>query len=88
MAAMEQADRANGIVTKADYDTGEQLRTYGDYSSTGSVLREYEYTYDSNENVKTIHSELGDTAYEYDALNQLEQETLPDGTTIKYQYDD
>ncbi|WP_338709179.1 DNRLRE domain-containing protein [Paenibacillus amylolyticus] len=88
MAAMEQADRANGIVTKADYDTGEQLRTYGDYSSTGSVLREYEYTYDSNENVKTIHSELGDTAYEYDALNQLEQETLPDGTTIKYRYDD
>ncbi|UOK61311.1 polymorphic toxin type 8 domain-containing protein [Paenibacillus sp. OVF10] len=88
MGAMEQADRANGIVTKADYDTGEQLRTYGDYSSTGSVLREYEYTYDSNENVKTIHSELGDTAYEYDALNQLEQETLPDGTTIKYDYDD
>ncbi|MFB8374542.1 polymorphic toxin type 8 domain-containing protein [Paenibacillus taichungensis] len=88
MAAMEQADRANGIVTKAHYDTGEQLRTYGDYSSTGSVIREYEYTYDSNENVKTIHSELGDTTYEYDALNQLEQETLPDGTTIKYRYDD
>ncbi|WP_181151071.1 polymorphic toxin type 8 domain-containing protein [Paenibacillus sp. PCH8] len=88
MAAMEQADRANGILTKADYDTGEQLRTYGDYSSTGSVIREYDYTYDSNENVKTIHSELGDTTYEYDALNQLEQETLPDGTTIKYRYDD
>lgn len=46
MAAMEQADRANGIVTKAHYDTGEQLRTYGDYSSTGSVIREYDYTYD------------------------------------------
>ncbi|MFE6074186.1 polymorphic toxin type 8 domain-containing protein [Paenibacillus sp. NPDC057886] len=86
--AMQQADRANGIITKATYDQGDQLLTYGDYSSAGSALREYNYTYDSNGNVKTIQTDAGSTAYVYDTLDQLTQETLPDGTTIRYSYDE
>ncbi|WP_413379283.1 hypothetical protein [Paenibacillus taichungensis] len=86
--AMQQVDRANGIITKATYDQGDQLLTYSDYFGTGSALREHNYTYDSNGNVKIIQTDAGCTAYLYDTLDQLTQETLPDGRTIRYSYDE
>nr|WP_280521334.1 RHS repeat-associated core domain-containing protein [Paenibacillus mangrovi] len=84
---LTQAEHANGIVTKAAYNQGNQLETYGDYSSAGTPIREYTYTYDSNGNVKTIKTATGNTSYDYDTRNQLEQETLPNGTNIHYSYD-
>lgn len=84
---LAQADRTNGIVTKIGYNQGNQLETYGDYTSAGAPIREYAYTYDSNGNVKTITTPTGNTSYDYDKRNQLEQETLPNGTNIHYSYD-
>ena len=57
------------------------------YNAAGAVLDSYAYTYDANSNRTSVVTGSGIISYQYDALNQLTQETLLDGTTIAYEYD-
>lgn len=82
-----QTDLKNGIAIKAEYNQGNQLKTYGDYNANGLPIRKYSYTYDSKGNISTIQTSSGLITYDYDKLNQLERETLPDGTSIVNTYD-
>ncbi|MDQ0156471.1 DNRLRE domain-containing protein [Robertmurraya andreesenii] len=55
--------------------------------SASQVFNSYQYNYDSNNSITSILSNEGTTKYEYDDLNQLTKETLPDGTQMDYGYD-
>lgn len=84
---LTQSARSNGIKTKAHYGDGNQLETFGDYTSSGEAIREYNYNYDGNGNINEIQTKSGIIKYNYDKRNQLEQEILTDGTIISYTYD-
>jgi RHS repeat-associated protein len=65
-----------------------RLNTFKVYNKTSTELDTYTLGYDANQNINQITSNTGVTDYLFDALNQLTQEKLPDGTTINYGYDD
>ncbi|MEW4211594.1 DNRLRE domain-containing protein [Priestia megaterium] len=83
----------NGSGSSYTYDatgkvTGLEIGT----NSNNSILSET-YQYDANDNRTGITSYTQDgaidntTEYEYDSINQLTKETLPDGTIKEYTYD-
>ncbi|WP_366414707.1 hypothetical protein [Paenibacillus sp. GP183] len=51
------------------------------------MLDSYSYKYDANSKRTSIVTNNGTISYQYDALNQLTQETLIDGKIIAYTYD-
>lgn len=53
----------------------------------GEVLDSYSYEYNANHSIKNISSNAGLTSYDYDLLEQLTYEKLPDGTILEYDYD-
>lgn len=79
--------RSNGTYTSYEYDDANRLKSVKNYNNTGSLLDSYSYTYDANGNRTSVITGSGTILYQYDALDQLTQETLLDGTTISYQYD-
>jgi RHS repeat-associated protein len=80
-------NRSNGTYTSYEYDDANRLKSVKNYNNAGSLLDSYSYTYDANGNRTSVVTSSGTISYQYDALNQLTQETLLDGTTIAYEYD-
>ncbi|WP_039041564.1 RHS repeat-associated core domain-containing protein [Sporosarcina sp. ZBG7A] len=56
-------------------------------SNYSTVLENFTYQYDANNQIKRIVTNSGETLYNYDPLNQLKSEQLEDGTLISYEYD-
>ncbi len=81
------ASYSNGTYTAYEYDADSRLTLVKNYNAAGAVLDSYAYTYDANSNRTSVVTGSGTISYQYDALNQLTQETLLDGTTISYEYD-
>lgn len=77
----------NGTYTAYQYDADNRLTLVKNYNAAGAVLDFYAYTYDGNGNRTSVVTVSGTISYQYDALNQLTQEILLDGTTITYEYD-
>jgi RHS repeat-associated protein len=79
--------KANGTYTAYEYNDANLLKSIKNFDKTGSVLNYFIYSYDANGNITSVETESGTITYQYDALNQLIEETLLDGTTITYEYD-
>lgn len=78
----------NGVGTNFNYDATQKVREIQIGSKLGDSIFEESYTYDAASNRTTIdNKKAGKTSYEYDAINQLTKETLPDGTVKTYTYD-
>lgn len=63
------------------------MKSVKNYNAAGALLESYTYNYDANGNRTSVTTSSGTISYQYDALNQLTQETLADGTTVSYEYD-
>jgi RHS repeat-associated protein len=79
--------KANGTYTAYEYNDVNQLKSIKNFDKTGNILNKFIYSYDANGNITSVETESGTITYQYDALNQLIEETLLDGTTITYEYD-
>ncbi|TDL76108.1 DNRLRE domain-containing protein [Peribacillus frigoritolerans] len=79
--------KSNGTYASFDYDEANRLKSVKNYNAAGALLDSYTYTYDANGNHTRVVTSSGTISYQYDALNQLTNETLADGTTISYEYD-
>lgn len=77
----------NGTYTAYEYNGGNQLVSVKTYDANGNLINSFIYSYDANGNQVNIVTSEGTIQYQYDALNQLIQETLIDGTVIDYEYD-
>ena len=84
---LETSTRGNGTYSKVDYDNAKNIKVYRNYDISGNTINEFHYTYNKNNQVKTIKSSAGTVIYEYDERNQLVEEKLVDDTIIKYEYD-
>ncbi|WP_240620220.1 DNRLRE domain-containing protein [Peribacillus acanthi] len=79
--------KGNGTYTAFEYDDADRLKSLKNYNVAGALLYTYTYSYDANNNQTSVITSAGTASYQYDALNQLTQETLVDGSTISYEYD-
>ncbi|OMC79200.1 DNRLRE domain-containing protein [Viridibacillus sp. FSL H8-0123] len=57
------------------------------YKQGNQVTSQFSYIYDQSGNIKQEESNKDVSIFEYDANNQLEKETLTDGSTNTYVYD-
>ncbi|MBC1943763.1 DNRLRE domain-containing protein [Listeria booriae] len=79
---------ANGVGTSLNYDTTQKVTGVQVGTKSGNLLFEESYTYDTLGNrIGVDNKQKGKTIYEYDEINQLTKETLPDGTIREYIYD-
>ena len=56
-------------------------------SGNGTIISEYQYSYDKAGNQLTKSEAKGTTTYAYDYLNRLASVTEPDGKKTTYNYD-
>ncbi len=85
---VDQYINGNGVGTNFNYDATQKVSEIQIGNKLGDSLFEESYTYDAASNRTTIdNKKVGKTSYDYDAINQLTKETLPDGTVKAYTYD-
>ncbi|EGC8271653.1 RHS repeat-associated core domain-containing protein [Listeria monocytogenes] len=78
----------NGTAANYTYDSTQKVTNAAISSASGTQILDENYTYDAASNRTSIDNKQdGKTTYEYDAVNQLTKETLPDGTVKAYTYD-
>ena len=53
----------------------------------GTLVENYKYSYDKNNNILSKVDKKGTTAYTYDKLNRISAITMPDTSTKTYSYD-
>ncbi|SFJ69942.1 RHS repeat-associated core domain-containing protein [Halobacillus dabanensis] len=87
MNLIESMTFSNGTNTNFEYDTANRVKILTTNSPTGDILSQLSYSYDKNNYISNVETNYGKIAYQYDQLNQLTQESLVDGSTIKYEYD-
>lgn len=86
-------ENGNGTYTTYEYDAAGQLLHLINRglrptpAEDGPINSRFNYTYDSDGQRTSMTTLDGLTQYEYDALGQLTQVTLPDARTIQYEYD-
>ena len=79
--------QSNKNGTKTDFEyTGTLIDTLTINEKDG-IHDFFKISYDLRGNVETVRTKNGDINYKYNKLSQLEEETLIDGTKIKYDYD-
>ncbi|EUJ33793.1 wall-associated protein [Listeria floridensis FSL S10-1187] len=70
------------------YDSTQKVTNVSIGNKDGEAILDESYTYDAASNRTSIENKkTGKTFYEYDAVNQLTKETLPNGTVKSYTYD-
>ncbi len=79
--------KGNYTYTAIEYDDANRLKSVKNYNAAGALIDSYTYTYDANGNRTSVVTNERTISYQYDAMNQLTQETLADGTTNSYEYD-
>lgn len=78
----------DGSILKSSYEYDGQNRLTKLSNTKGTtVLSEYQYTYDNNNNIKTVTDASGTSTYDYDKLNRLIKISKPNGQTVSYTYD-
>ncbi|MBC2254423.1 RHS repeat-associated core domain-containing protein [Listeria ivanovii] len=78
----------NGSAANYTYDSTQKVTNVAIGSANGTPILDESYTYDAASNRTSIDNKQdGKTTYEYDAVNQLTKETLPNGTVKSYTYD-
>jgi|GEM_PF-780127 len=77
---------ANGSSISMQYDDS-RLSEYV-IKRNNSQYENYKFEYDANQNINKIISNAGVTEYDYDQLNQLQQEKLPNGMVSTFKYDE
>ncbi|ANE45480.1 hypothetical protein SY83_03140 [Paenibacillus swuensis] len=85
---LETIHRPNGLRTSVMYDTGNRLDIYKNLKQDGTPLEFYDLGYDRNSNITSIQTSKGTFNYTYDELEQLTKETLLNGSSINYDYDE
>ena len=82
-----RTDQGNGAYTTCSYLPKNLLQSVVNKAPDGSVLSQFEYTYDALGRPVTMTTLDGTTTYGYDLLGQLTSVDEPGGQTIAYQYD-
>ncbi|WP_088810262.1 MULTISPECIES: DNRLRE domain-containing protein [unclassified Listeria] len=78
----------NGTAANYVYDSTQKVTNVAIGDAEGDLILDESYTYDAASNRTNIdNKKSGKTTYEYDAVNQLTKESLPDGTVKSYTYD-
>ncbi|WP_239256133.1 DNRLRE domain-containing protein [Listeria ilorinensis] len=78
----------NKTATGYSYDSTQKVTRISVGNPDGDLILEESYTYDANSNRTGIdNKQQGKTSYEYDNINQLTKETLPNGIIKTYAYD-
>jgi YD repeat-containing protein len=75
--------RSNGTYSVFGYDDANRLEFVNNFGAAGALLDAYTYRYDANDNITSVVTSKGTISYQYDGLNQLTQETLPDWMLYK-----
>jgi RHS repeat-associated protein len=83
---LSQKTLGNGTYTTFAYDAAGNLLHLINYSSGGSVISEYDSTYDGMGRRIGMNSPAGSWTYGYDADSQVTSVTLPGGS-VQYTYD-
>jgi RHS repeat-associated protein len=78
--------RGNGTYTTYAYDANENPLHLINYAAGGSVLSEFDYTYDALGRQVTMNAPSGSWAYGYDADGEITNVTLP-SSSVGYTYD-
>ena len=76
----------NGTYTTYAYNANENPLHLVNYSASGSVLSEFDYTYDALDRPVTMTAPSGAWGYGYDSDGEITNVTLPGGT-VAYTYD-
>ncbi len=77
----------NGAFTTYEYDSAGQILRLVNYNKDGTVLSQFEYTYDAAGNPIEIDTVEGTYEYDYDLIGQLTGVKYPDGHSTQYSYD-
>lgn len=78
----------NGTAANYTYDSTQKVTNVAIGDADGDTILDETYTYDAASNRTSIdNKKSGKTTYVYDAVNQITQESLPDGTIKSYTYD-
>jgi RHS repeat-associated protein len=78
--------RGNGTYTTYTYDAASNPLHLINYTSSGGVMSEYDYTYDALGRQTTMNTPAGSWAYGYDADGQITNAATPGGA-LAYTYD-
>jgi len=87
LSRVTRRDLANGTFSTYSYDQSSQLLDLINRKSTAEIISRFSYSYDSVGNRLTLTTLEGTTQYTYDAVNQLVNVILPDGSTKAYDID-
>jgi RHS repeat-associated protein len=81
----------NGIITEYSYDSFPRIMAVSHRRSNGTLIVEYQFTYDNNNNCISVKeatlSETKHTIYSYDSLNRLVEVNYSDDEFERYVYD-
>jgi RHS repeat-associated protein len=83
---LTQKTLGNGTYTTYAYDAAGNILHLVNYASNGSVLSEFDYTYDGLGRRIGMNSPAGAWTFSYDADSQLTLVTMPGGS-VQYTYD-
>ena len=76
---------ADGTYLTAEYEYNKLDKVTKVTNKKGTtILAEYNYDYDVNENVNSVTDTTGTTTYIYDKLDRLSEVHRPDTSTVQY----
>lgn len=92
---IERKELGNGVYTDYRYDEAWQVLSLSNRKPDGTILSQFQYTYDSRGRRKTMTTTYGpgdprlegEWIYDYDDVGQLTAWTGPDGRHVEYRYD-
>ncbi len=79
--------KGNGLETVYGYDAAGRIASLTNQLADASTVSFFNYTYDPNNNISSMTTSQGTTAYSYDADSQLQSASYPSGRTAGYTYD-
>jgi RHS repeat-associated protein len=83
---LTRKDFGNGTYTTFAYDAAGRILHLINYAPAGSIISEYDYTYDGMGRPSNVNSPSGAWTYGYDADGQLTSVNMPSGA-VQYTYD-
>ncbi len=87
LGRMVKISNGNGTSAEYSYSGDGRVARIVHKNKTGAAQSEFNYSYDLEGRLTSTRSTEGTTSYQYNALNELTQVTLPSGRIISYEYD-